>query len=276
MQSIWPGLAVVAMPLGNPDDLSPRAASTLEEAGLILAEDTRRARKLLSILGIKYKKLLSFFEHNEEKKLPYILELLRNGQKIAIISDAGTPVLADPGYQLVKACRQEGIKVTSIPGPSAPITALAASGLPPIPFSFLGFLPRGNNDRENLFSLFSHVPGSLVFFERRDRLRETLEIAFNVLGNRQYTIARELTKTYEEYINGYLAEYDKIPELLGEITIIISPGKETVKTAPDIIKEMANRFQAEGIKAKEIAKLIKAETNGWSTSEIYNFINEQK
>lgn len=136
-------LRVVATPLGNSDDLSPRARHVLANADIILAEDTRRAGLLFKRLGLEHHaRLISFFEHNEEKRLPKVLDALMDGLSVALVSDAGTPLLSDPGFTLVRACRDKGIDVSPVPGPSAPVTALSASGLPPLPYTFLGFTPR--------------------------------------------------------------------------------------------------------------------------------------
>ena len=164
-------LWIVATPLGNPGDLSPRAREVLASADLVLAEDTRRTARLLRDCGIEARRLLSFYDHNEAERQEGVLRMLREGQTVALVSDAGTPLLADPGYRLVRACRKEGLTVSPLPGPSAPVTALSAAGIPPLPHSFLGFLPRDAAGRDALFSAFAHVPGALIFFERKDRLK---------------------------------------------------------------------------------------------------------
>lgn len=172
----------MATPLGNPGDLSPRAREVLAGADLILAEDTRRAGLLCSQCNIPARRFLSFHDHNESERQEEALRLLRQGQNLALVSDAGTPLLADPGYRLVRACRAEGLPVSPVPGPSAPVTALSAAGIPPLPYTFLGFLPRDAAGRRATLSAFARTPGSLIFFERKDRLRESLAQAAELLG----------------------------------------------------------------------------------------------
>ena len=221
-----PKLWVVATPLGNPGDLSPRAREVLEGADMVLAEDTRRAGLLCQRCGVKAKRFMSFHDHNEESKLDEVLGLLNGGRTLALISDAGLPLVADPGYRLVRACRAAGIPVSVVPGPSAPVTALAGSGIAPQPFAFLGFLPRSRSDQEKTLAPFANLALTLIFFERKDRLSETLSVAHAVLGPRELCIARELTKTHEEYLLGRLE--DGVPagvELLGEITVVVGPAE---------------------------------------------------
>ena len=152
-------LWIVATPLGNPGDLSPRAREVLAGADLILAEDTRRAGLLCSQCNIPARRFLSFHDHNESERQEEVLRLLRQGQNLALVSDAGTPLLADPGYRLVRACRAEGLPVSPVPGPSAPVTALSAAGIPPLPYTFLGFLPRDAAGRRATLSAFARTPG---------------------------------------------------------------------------------------------------------------------
>lgn len=199
-------LWIVATPIGNPGDLSPRAAEVLTNVAFVLAEDTRRSGQLFARCGIKAQKFISLHEHNEEDQLGFVLGELLAGKNAALISDAGMPVLSDPGFRLVKACRETGIEVSVVPGPSAILAALAGSGLAPQPFAFLGFLPRKENEQAKIFSQFQASGCSLVFFERKDRLAQTLQVAHTCLGRREVCIARELTKTHEEFIFGVLGE----------------------------------------------------------------------
>ena len=196
----------MATPIGNPGDLSPRAAKVLTEAAFVLAEDTRRSGQLFARCGISAQKFISLHEHNEEAQLAFVLGELLAGKSAALISDAGMPVLSDPGFRLVKACREAGVEVSVVPGPSAILAALAGSGLAPQPFAFLGFLPRKENEQARIFSQFQPTGCSLVFFERKDRLAQTLQVAHNCLGRREVCIARELTKTHEEFIFGVLGQ----------------------------------------------------------------------
>lgn len=195
MPSTSPKLWVVATPLGNHDDLSPRARDILASADIVLAEDTRRTGLLFQRCGISARRLMSFHDHNEEARIPEVLSLLHAGHTIALVSDAGMPLCADPGFRLVRECRNASIPLSVVPGPSAPLTALAGSGIAPLPFTFLGFPPRKPNDQEALFAPFATLQSTIVFFERKDRLNTTLATAYRILGSRELCIARELTKT---------------------------------------------------------------------------------
>ena len=263
-------LWIVATPLGNPGDLSPRAREVLASADLVLAEDTRRTARLLRECGIETRRLLSFHDHNEAERQEGVLRLLREGQCVALVSDAGTPLLADPGYRLVRACRKEGLAVSPLPGPSAPVAALSAAGIPPLPHSFLGFLPRDASGRDALFTAFAHVPGALIFFERKDRLKESLAQAAHILGPRELAVCRELTKEHEEFIVGRLEDSDQLPdELLGEITVVVGPPEHTQRTPREEVLLLANAELAQGGKPRQIARRVQDAVRGWSGKEIY-------
>jgi 16S rRNA (cytidine1402-2'-O)-methyltransferase len=242
----------------------------LVSADLVLAEDTRRTARLLRECGIEVRRLLSFHDHNETERQEGVLRLLREGQSIALVSDAGTPLLADPGYRLVRACRKEGLAVSPLPGPSAPVAALSAAGIPPLPHSFLGFLPRDAAGRDALFTAFAHVPGALIFFERKDRLRESLAQAARILGPRELAVCRELTKEHEEFIVGRLEDSAQLPdELLGEITVIVGPPEHTERTPREEVLQLANAELAEGGKPRQVARRVQDAVRGWSGKEIY-------
>ena len=263
-------LWIVATPLGNPGDLSPRAREVLASADLVLAEDTRRTARLLRECGIETRRLLSFHDHNETERQEGVLRLLREGQCVALVSDAGTPLLADPGYRLVRACRKEGLAVSPLPGPSAPVAALSAAGIPPLPHSFLGFLPRDASGRDALFTAFAHVPGALIFFERKDRLKESLAQAARILGPRELAVCRELTKEHEEFIVGRLEESHQLPdELLGEITVVVGPPEHTERTPREAVLKLANAELAQGGKPRQVARRVQDSVRGWSGKEIY-------
>ena len=263
-------LWIVATPLGNPGDLSPRAREVLASADLVLAEDTRRTARLLRDCGIEVRRLLSFYDHNEAERQEGVLRMLREGQTVALVSDAGTPLLADPGYRLVRACRKEGLAVSPLPGPSAPVAALSAAGIPPLPHSFLGFLPRDASGRDALFTAFAHVPGALIFFERKDRLKESLAQAARILGPRELAVCRELTKEHEEFIVGRLEDSDQLPdELLGEITVVVGPPEHTQRTPREEVLKLANAELAQGGKPRQVARRVQDAVRGWSGKEIY-------
>jgi len=266
---------VVATPLGNAEDLSPRARQCMEDVDFVLAEDTRRARLALSRWSVKVKTMFSLHDHNEEQKTSGIIELLLEGKNIALISDAGMPVLADPGYLLVRACHEASINVRVIPGPCAPVTALAGSGIAPQPFTFFGFLPRKKSDKEKTLAPFANCQTSLIFFERKDRIERSLKDLYPLLGRRQVCIARELTKTHEEYIHFFL---DQIPNLnlLGEISVIIGPPLEQKKTDKEQIIALIGEELPKGGTARDVAKRVQAQCTGWTSSDIYAMISQQK
>jgi len=264
-------LWVVATPLGNTGDLSPRGRDILMDADIILAEDTRRAGLLFKRLELeRHGRLMSFFEHNEDKRLPKVLDLLEEGMTIALISDAGTPLLSDPGFTLVRACRDKGFDVSPIPGPSAPVVALSASGLPPLPYTFLGFTPRKKSYTEKLFASHRDTGATLVFFERKSRLKGTLAIAYDVLGDREFCVARELTKEYEEFIRGTLGNLAEVDlDLRGELTIIIAPAGEAGETSESDLVRIIEEEREAGGKPKEIAHRVAGRAVGWTAKEVY-------
>jgi 16S rRNA (cytidine1402-2'-O)-methyltransferase len=270
--TVW----IVATPLGNLGDFSPRARQTLEAADIILAEDTRRTGQLLQLAGVTGKRLLSLHEHNENARIDEVLELLGAGKDVAVVSDAGTPLIADPGYRLVAACRRAGVRVVPVPGPCAPIAALMASGLPPYPFVFLGFPPRKTGEARALFAAYAQVPATLVFFERKNRVGPTLELLHEVLGEREFCLARELTKKHEQFINGRLGQAPEMgDELLGEVTVIIGPPGETAATDAAEVLRLARDRVREGMRPKDAARAVRGMTKGWSVKRIYEMLLEQ-
>jgi 16S rRNA (cytidine1402-2'-O)-methyltransferase len=270
--TVW----IVATPLGNLGDFSPRARQTLEDADVILAEDTRRVGHLLQLVGVTGKRLLSLHEHNEISRIAEVLVLLQQGLQVAVVSDAGTPLIADPGYRLVAACRQHGVDVVPVPGPCAPITALMASGLPPYPFVFLGFLPRKGGDARALLRPYVQIGATLVFFERKNRVRPTLELAFEVLGGREFCLARELTKKHEQFINGRLGQLrDFTEELLGEVTVIIGPPEKLAVTSRPEVGDRIQTLVRAGMRPRDIVRTVRNQSSGWSVKEIYELIVEQ-
>ena len=242
-------LHIVATPLGNAGDLSPRARKILEEVPLVLAEDTKRAGLNFARWRLKAKRLISFNDHSEEKKLEHALNFLQQGEDIALISDAGMPVISDPGYLIVKACREKNIPVTAIPGASAPVTALAGSGIAPNPFTFFGFLPRKTSDME-----------------------KTLKYLYTLLGARDVCIARELTKEHEEFIFLNLETVPDLGHLLGELTVIVGPPLEISKSSRQEVQAIIREEKSLGGSPKQIAKRVQTQCHGWTTSEIYTLV----
>lgn len=269
-------LFIVATPLGNTADFSPRAAQVVESADVVLAEDTRRTGLLLKHLGIAAKRLVSFHEHNEEARLPQVLAMLAEGLDVAQVSDAGTPLVADPGYRLVQAAREAGYAVSPVPGPSAILAALCAAGLAPYPFSFLGFPPRSASEARALFARFGATGATLVFFERKNRLGATLAAALEVLGDRDCVICRELTKTFEEFLPGRLADFaGKDLELLGEVTVVVGPGGAVRTEAAEAAAVVAEETAAGG-RPKEVARRALSRLSGWTLKEVYAMVTDQR
>lgn len=271
-----PRLWVVATPLGNPGDLSPRAREVLESVEVVLAEDTRRAGLLCQRCEVRVQRFSSFHDHNEEQRTGELVRWLQEGHTAALISDAGTPLMADPGYRLVRACREAGVAVSMTPGPCAPVTALMAAGIAPQPFTFLGFPPRDQAAQEKLFSNFATVPSTLVFFERKDRLRATLRTAHAMLGPRALAVARELTKIHEEFILGRLEESDKVPDdLLGEITVVVGPPEGVSRTPREEVLTLLAQEAERGGKPRDVARRVQAKVSGWTGKELYLLTTEK-
>ncbi len=265
-------LFIVATPIGNRDDFSPRARRVLQGCDLVLAEDTRRLFHLTRELGLRVKQAASFHDHNEKEKEPEVLARLEAGASIALVSDAGTPLVADPGFRLVCSCRRRGIPVHPVPGPSAPVTALSAAGVPPLPYTFLGFLPRDAGARIRLFRSFAGVPSTLVFFERKDRLAHVLAEALPVLGPRQGVVCRELTKVHEEFLPFRLESAHSLPDdLLGEVTVLLGPPEVQTKTPVDEVLALVEAMTGD-MKPKAVARAVQEQVTGWSAGEVYKLL----
>jgi 16S rRNA (cytidine1402-2'-O)-methyltransferase len=217
-------LLVVATPIGNLEDLSPRARRAFEEADLVACEDTRRTGLLLSRLGIK-RPLVSLHEHNERQRLPRLLAALERGETVALASDAGTPLVSDPGYLLVREAVARGLPVEPVPGPSALLAALVVSALPPHPFTFCGFPPPKRGRRRSFYQRFASLDHTLVVYESPHRIAASLADALEVLGDRPAAVARELTKLHEEVLRGrlseVLAEVERRQGLKGELVVVL-------------------------------------------------------
>lgn len=233
---VSPGLYIVATPIGNLRDITLRALDVLRAADAVLAEDTRVAAKLLSAFDIK-KPLIRYDDHNGPEALPSILERLHSGQVMAQVSDAGTPLISDPGFRLVQAAHAEGIAVHPLPGPSAVLAALTLAGLPTDRFLFAGFPPAKSAARRTFLSDFTGQPATLVFFETGPRLRDSLTDMAAVLGEREACVCRELTKLYETAHRGTLATLAADPALeepRGEIVVVIGPPQEAPPSADNL------------------------------------------
>ena len=269
-------LFVVATPIGNLSDISNRALQTLERVELVLAEDTRRTGALLAHFDMR-RPLLSYHEHNEAERAAAALERLQAGASIALLTDAGTPTISDPGYRLVAAAAAAGIRIVPLPGASAPIAALMASGLPTHRFIFLGFAPRSSAARRKLFESLVGEPGTLIFFESPRRLERTLAEAAEVLGPRRPAcVAREITKLHEEFLRGSLA--DILDDLArkparGEVTVCVAGSSGLPKPVATSLStnELRRRYEAllaDGLERRQALRQLTTETGG-SRREIY-------
>ena len=270
-------LYLVATPIGNLEDISARALNVLRSARLIAAEDTRQTRKLLSHYGIQTP-TTSYHEHNKLTKLESILATLMEGD-IALVSDAGTPALNDPGYELVKAVLAAGYSVSPIPGPSAPVAALIASGLPTDAFLYLGYLPRKKGERRRLLAEIANQPYTLIFLEAPHRLLAALEDSLEFLGNRSVAVARELTKIHEEIFRGNLSkalEHFTAKPPRGEFTLVIAgASRRTQQWDETGIDSAIQEYLAINMKASQIAAMLSGES-GWPRREIYERIARLK
>ena len=271
-------LYLVATPIGNLEDMSPRAVRILRESILIAAEDTRHTGTLLKHFDVKTP-LTSYFEHNKINKLDFILEKLLNGD-VALVSDAGTPAINDPGYELVKIALASGFDVQPVPGPSAPIAALTVSGLPTDSFLYLGYLPNKSTERRKHVGQVSNLPYTLIFLESPHRIVDSLADILSVLGDRQICVAREMTKMFEEYWRGPVSgaiEYFKSKEPRGEFTLVVA-GKtkeEREKWTEEKLLKAIRKELKKDKSAKEISTEL-AEQSGWNRKDIYSLINQNK
>ena len=268
-QTIAPGLYVVATPIGNLGDITMRALDVLRAADVIACEDTRVSGKLLSHYGIKAR-MTSYHDHNSEEKRPELIELLQGGKIVALISDAGTPLISDPGYKLVREAAKLGITIVPIPGASSVTTALSVCGLPTDRFLFAGFLPAKAMARKKEIAALSVIPSTLVLFESVHRLSDTLNELAAQMGEREAAIARELTKLYEELRRGTLTElaahYAEAGDPKGEVVIIIAPPSPTVASETDV--EAMLRDHLATMSLKDAATAV-ARLSGLPRQEIY-------
>lgn len=262
-------LYIVSTPIGNLEDMTYRAVRILGEVDLIAAEDTRHSLKLLNHYGIS-KPLTSYFDHNKQLKGARILDTLRQGKSVALISDAGTPCISDPGYQLVRDALSEQIRVIPIPGCCAAVTALSASGLPSDSFTFAGFPPSRQGKRRSFLTGLATLPGTLILYEAPHRLENALADIRDIMGDRTVVVARELSKIYEEFIRGSASEVlEEVTQgrARGEVVILIAPGEPTA-TESESLEDVLKRLSREAMPVKEMARKA-AEITGVSRSEAY-------
>ncbi len=267
-------LYMVGTPIGNLNDISNRAINILKNVSLIACEDTRQTKKIMNKFQIS-NKLISFNKHNSKSKIPRIIEDLKSGKSVALVSDAGMPSICDPGEDIVNAAKLEGLNVICIPGPSAVLTALVSSGMPSSSFIFEGFLPKKKKDREKILQEICHNKKTTILFESPHRLKKTLQELFEFCGeNREIEVTRELTKKFEEHIGGNLKSvinFYEDKEIVGEITIVIR-GIFKIKSLnfsnSDLKKELTELMNA-GLSLSSASKYL-AKKNGLKKGEIYN------
>ncbi|KZD12784.1 16S rRNA (cytidine(1402)-2'-O)-methyltransferase [Oceanibaculum pacificum] len=269
VKNLASGLYIVATPIGNLGDMTVRGRDILAEADLIACEDTRVTGKLLSAFGLK-RPLLAYNDHNADKVRPKLLEMLRARRIVALVSDAGTPLISDPGYKLVRDCVAEGLPVTAAPGASALLAALTLAGLPTDRFLFAGFLPPKSAARRGALGELAAVPATLVFYETGPRLAGSLADMAAVLGAREGAVARELTKLFEEVRRGPLAElaahYAEMGGPKGEIVVIVGPPPAGETAAEDL--DAALRRALSGNSTRDAAALVAGET-GLPRKQVY-------
>lgn len=268
-------LLLVGTPLGNLSDMAPRAVDALKSADLILCEDTRHTRKLLNHFGID-RPTDSYHEHNEDQKAAMLIERIEGGQTLALVSDAGMPVVSDPGYRIVRLARERGLIVEPIPGPFAGVLALAASGIAPLPFTFLGFTPHRQGERLDFYRRAAELGHTVVIYESPERVVASLEDALEVLGDTDVTVAREMTKMHEELLSGTVSEVvatlrarDRVH---GEITLVFAaPAKQAEEVSPDALRAEFERLRESGMRRNDAVKAV-AEKFGMRKNDVYRVL----
>ena len=269
-------LYIVATPIGNLEDITLRALRVLKEVDLIACEDTRRTRKLLTHYQIS-KPLVSYHEHNERDRTAELVKKLENGQNIALVSDAGTPLVSDPGFHIVREAIDKQIVVIPIPGPSAAITAMSAAGLPASEFTFIGFLPSRSSARRSRLKELSSMETTLILYEAPHRIQQTISDALEILGDRECVLAREITKLHEEFVRGRLSELKVRDNIRGEAVLLISPSPKNQNRQPahyssaSISKDVERLMQADGLDQKTALKRI-ARERGLKKSDAYRLM----
>ena len=255
-------LYIVATPIGNMDDITIRARQILSQADIIAAEDTRTTGKLLAFHNIKKQQIISYHEHNEKEKTPGLVNKMKAGLSVALVSDAGTPSVSDPGYRLLIEAIANNIQIIPVPGVSAAITALSVSGLPTDTFIFVGFLPKKKGKRTEQLKNLAKENRTIIFYESPKRIAKRLEELLEILGDRNGVLAREMTKTYEEFIRGSISEIlhtiKKRPAVKGECTLIISGNKGNGADVSEntLREEIMNALEKKDVRSSHFAKDI--------------------
>ncbi len=268
-----PGLYIVSTPIGNMEDITYRAAKTLSNSDCIIAEDTRITKKLLDKYQIKTK-LLTYNDHSDDRIRRNIIEMITAGRSISLVSDAGTPLISDPGYKLARILIEMNIHVDAIPGPCSPIMALTLSALPTDRFMFCGFVPKTKQAKESFFNELKFVNATMVCFESAARLGDTISIALGVLSDREAVIARELTKMYQEIKRGLLSEFIHI-DVRGEVVLLIR-GHEAAIDDQETIIGRAKMLLGVGLSAKDVVNVMLVDGVHLSKNELYQVVNRLK
>ena len=270
-------LYIVPTPIGNLDDITLRALRVLKEVELIAAEDTRHTQHLLSHFGIKTA-LTSYHEHNERDKARMLVERLKSGASIALVSDAGTPAVSDPGYRIVVEAIRAGIQVTPLPGAAALTTALCASGLPTDRYLFEGFLPAKSQERKGKLQSLRAETATLVFYEAPHRLLDALGDMLKIFGDREIAVARELTKVHEEFVRGKVSEVIGAlaqRDIKGEIVLLVQGATGEAQVSDEELHAMIRQLAGDGMGVKEIAELL-GERYGLAKKEVYKLALDLK
>lgn len=264
-----PTLYLIPTPIGNLDDITLRAIKVLNEVEIIFSEDTRVTSLLLNHLNIK-KKLISSHEYNEQNNKEKLLEYLKKGYSVGVVSDRGTPVISDPGYFLAETAIKNNYNVVSLPGATALIPALTSSGIEPMPFLFYGFLNSKDSKRKKELENLKNNKYTMIFYEAPHRINKTLDDMLEIFDNRQISISREITKKFEEVYRGTISEVkEETKEIKGEIVIVVSGNKEEIKFDDISIIEHVNMYIKNGMNSKEAIKKT-AEDRNMKKSDIYN------
>jgi len=268
-------LFIVGTPLGNLQDMSPRAVAALKSADLILCEDTRHTRKLLTHFGID-RPTDSYHEHNEDAKALSLIERIEAGETLALVSDAGMPVISDPGYRIVRLARERELTVEPIPGPFAGVLALVTSGIAPLPFTFLGFTPHRQSERLDFYRSAAELAHTTVMYESPERVVASLEDALEVLGDTEVTVAREMTKMHEEFVSGRVSEVlERLRDrerVHGEITLVFAaPARPPAEVSPDEIRAEFERLRSTGMRRNDAVKAV-AEKFSLRKNDVYRLL----
>ena len=268
-------LLIVGTPLGNLQDMTPRAIAALKSADLILCEDTRHTRKLLTHFGID-RPTDSYHEHNEDAKAESLIARIERGERLALVSDAGMPVISDPGYRIVRLARERGLPIEPIPGPFAGVLALVASGIAPLPFTFLGFTPHRQSERLDFYRRAAELAQTTIVYESPERVVASLEDALAVLGDTEVTVAREMTKMHEELVSGTISEVLAVlrerERVHGEITIVLAaPAQHAAEISPDALRAEFERLRDSGMRRNDAVKAV-AEKFGMRKNDVYRLL----